>query len=288
MGVEVDWHDFKKICPASSTLATLIGCECHSIEQLGMEHEAKLVELDMPNSFISDPVFPKSLWDEYQDLHPKTLACIFVIAGKGRYLDVQLAERIEQIYDMCDDLTPVHLKIEACHKANADPGKLTMDKFKTIIIPRQYVLKTLDPDHTKPLDAIRTILVSMKDDCMALLDNEHDAGLNIEQVLDIHETFHHMTRDNSWGKVPWPCSCPSSNRDCVCKHGTLFTSIFDSNVHVPKGYIAAEPSLRKKTQELRGAAGPKRARLLTERRKETEQESKFLFNYVHGYGRERK
>jgi hypothetical protein len=92
MGVEVDWRDFKKTCPASSTLATLIGCECHFIEQLGMEHEAKLVELDMPNAFISDPIIPKSMWDEIQDMHPKTLAYIFVIAGKGRYLDVRLAE----------------------------------------------------------------------------------------------------------------------------------------------------------------------------------------------------
>jgi hypothetical protein len=43
MGVEVDWRDFKKICLASSTLATLIGCECHFVEQLGIEHAAKLV-----------------------------------------------------------------------------------------------------------------------------------------------------------------------------------------------------------------------------------------------------
>jgi hypothetical protein len=76
LGVEVDWRDFKKICPASSTLATLIGCEYHFVEQCGMEHEAKLVEMDMPISFISEPIFPKSLWDEIPDLHQKTLACI--------------------------------------------------------------------------------------------------------------------------------------------------------------------------------------------------------------------
>jgi hypothetical protein len=95
------------------------------------------------------------------------------------------------------DLTPLHLKIEAWHKANPDPGKLTMVYFKTTIIPRQHVLKTLDPGYTKPLDELRTILVRMKDDYMDLLDNELEPGLNIEQVLDIFETFHHMTRDNS-------------------------------------------------------------------------------------------
>jgi hypothetical protein len=85
MGVEVDWRNFKKICPESSTLATLIGRECHFVEKLGMEHEAKLVELDMLNAFISDPIFPKSMYD-IQDMHPKTLGCIFVIAGKGDIL----------------------------------------------------------------------------------------------------------------------------------------------------------------------------------------------------------
>ena len=73
MGVEVDWRDFKRICPPSSTLATLIGCECHLIKQLGMDHESKLVEIDMLNAFTLEPVFPKSLWDEIQVLHPKTL-----------------------------------------------------------------------------------------------------------------------------------------------------------------------------------------------------------------------
>jgi hypothetical protein len=47
---------------------------------------------------------------------------------------------------------------------------------------------------------------------------------------------------------------------------------------VPKNYVAAEPGLCKKTQKLRGAAGPQHARLLAERRKDTEkQESKPLY-----------
>ncbi len=65
----------------------------------------------------------------------------------------------------------------------------------------------------------------------------------------------------------------------------MFTSIFDSKVHVPKDYLAAEPSLRKKTQKLRGAAGPKRARLLAERWRETEkEESKLLYMDRKGAG----
>ena len=56
---------------------------------------------------------------------------------------------------------------------------------------------------------------------------------------------------------------------------------------MPKDYLAAEPSLRKKTvtQKLRGAAGPKRARLLDERSKETEKkESKLQYMDMEGSG----
>jgi hypothetical protein len=58
----------------------------------------------------------------------------------------------------------------------------------------------------------------------------------------------------------------------------LFTNIFNSKVAVPKvpakDYVAAGPSLHKKTQKLRGAAGPKSARLLAERRTRKDNEKK--------------
>ena len=84
-------------------------------------------------------------------------------------------------------------------------------------------------------------------------------------------SFHHLTRDSTqaWGKVPWPCSCVTSHGHCACKHAALLTSVFDATIKVPKDYVAAEPSLRKKSQKLRDVADPKRARHLAERRKET-------------------
>jgi hypothetical protein len=286
MGTEVDWRDFKKICPASSTLGTLIGCECHFIKELGKEHEAHLAALDTPNAFISDPIIPKSVWDEIQDMHPKTLACIFIITGTGKKLNIRFQERVEEIFDMCDELTPLHLKIEAWHKANPERGSLTLDRFKTIMIPRQHILKTLDPEHTRPVAELRKALSPMKDEYLdVVIDNEHDPAMELEQVLDVYETFHHLTRDASWGKIPLPCSCVTCHAHCVCKHGTLFTSIFDPEVAVPKEYVAAQPRLRKKTQKLRGTAGPKRARLIAERRRESEKtESKLQFLEMEGCG----
>jgi hypothetical protein len=53
------------------------------------------------------------------------------------------------------------------------------------MFPRQHVLKSIYLDHTRPFNELRHILTRMKDDCMELLDNEHDAEQNIEQALDI-------------------------------------------------------------------------------------------------------
>ncbi len=54
---------------------------------------------------------------------------------------------------------------------------------------------------------------------------------------------------------------------------------------VPKNDVAADPSLRKKTQKLRRADGPKRARLFAARRNETEKnESKLQYMDMEGSG----
>ncbi len=74
-----------------------------------------MVQLDMPNGFISEPVF-HNLWDEIQDMNPKTLACVFIVSERGKSLDIAFQERV--------DITPVHLKIEAWHKKFPKPEGL--------------------------------------------------------------------------------------------------------------------------------------------------------------------
>jgi hypothetical protein len=93
----------------------------------------------------------------------------------------------------------------------------------------------------------------MKYEYWDLLENEHDA----EMAGLLAWTFHHLNRDASWGKVPWPCSWSISHSRRLCRHGTPFTSIFDPKDTASKNYVAAETRLRKKTQKLRGAAEPK-------------------------------
>ena len=153
MGVEVDWRDIKKLCPPSCTLATFIGSLCHFIQCLGTEHEEHLIKCETPNAFIEHPVIHESIWDEMQDLHPKTLACSFVLAGNGKNLEKEFTDRAIEIYDLCDESTALHLKIEAWHQNNklskTSPGYPRSEDVKSILIPRQHLLKTLDPVFTR-------------------------------------------------------------------------------------------------------------------------------------------
>jgi hypothetical protein len=114
-----------------------------------------------------------------------------------------------------------------------------------------------------------------------LIGKKYDPEVEIEEMLEVYETFHHLTRDSTWGKVPWPCSFVTSHAHCGCKYAARLTSVFDASIAVPNDCVTAEPSLHKKIQKLSGAAGPKRARLIAERRKETGNETS-----VHGDERE--
>jgi hypothetical protein len=86
-GSSVEWRDIKKLCPPLSTLATFIGAFFHFLKELGKGHESHFVQSGTPNASISKPVLQKSMWDELQDMHPKTLACSFVLTRNGKNLE---------------------------------------------------------------------------------------------------------------------------------------------------------------------------------------------------------
>ena len=78
--------------------------------------------------------------------------------------------------------------------------------------------------------------------CTRYINDEYEQVLDLKDALDVYESLHHLTRDASWGKVPYACTCEGSHADAVFKfeHATLFTAIFDSEVQVPKEYVASE------------------------------------------------
>ena len=87
MGVEVDWHCIKKLCPALAKFGTFLGTLIHFVLCLGAEHEVFLKEQGLPGAFVQNPLSRKPVWDSVQDVHLKTLLCSIVTAGRSNKLD---------------------------------------------------------------------------------------------------------------------------------------------------------------------------------------------------------
>ena len=277
MGVEVDWRDIKKLCPSSATLGTFIGHLIHFVRNLGIEHENFLKEQGTPGEFIRNPVPTKVLWDMIQDFHPKTLATSFIVEGTGGQGLVESFEKLNSdILHSGLENGALHLKIEAWHEAMTQAGEsspIKIGSFRTILMPRQSLLKRLDPDHSRPVADIRRDLHRFANQYhnVVLLDKINPA-YTITDVLDIYERFHVLTRATNWSPVPMKCSCEGCNKNCLCGHSLLVGSVFDSSIKVPAEYISSIPSERKRTRMLKGTEGPRRQRLqlaIAEERKQS-------------------
>ena len=110
-------------------------------------------------------------------------------------------------------------------------------------------------------------------------------GVEVHQALDLYESFHHLTYESTWGKLPWPCTCPTSHAHCACKHAGLLAALSDPTVKVPSDFVAAEPADRKKCKRMKGTAGPKRMRILAELSQEKKKsQSKIPFLEMEGSG----
>jgi hypothetical protein len=284
MGIEVDWRDIKKICPPSASLATFLGTLFHFVKSLGEEHEEFLENQGTPNSFVCEPVMHKLIWDELQDVHPKTLVCSFVIR-KNRDLVREFVDRVEEIYSLCDPRTPLHLKIEAWH-SNARHSPLSWTGSCSVMMPRQHILKSIDPYNTKtPHEVMVQLRPVMSDFHEQVLLGKHKQGVEVHQALDLYESFHHLTYESTWGQLPWPCTCPTSHAHCACKHAGLLAALSDPTVKVPSDFVAAEPADCKKCKRMKGTAGPKRMRILAELSQEKQKsQSKIPFLEMEGSG----
>jgi hypothetical protein len=290
MGVEVDWRDVKKNCAPTSNLGTFLGALFHFVKELGKEHKTHLIKCDTPNAFITTPVISKAIFDLMQDVHPKTLICTILVTTTGRETETRFFNRMQEIMALCEDKTPLHLKIRAWHKNNErmglSPGPPRIDNCKELLMPRQHLLKTIDPDGTKSVDEVIAHLDPLARQYeMYVINNDYEQVLDLNDSLTVYESFHYLQYVASWGQVPYACSCEGSHADAVCEHAALYTAIFDPAVEVPKDYIASEPGLRKKCHKLKGTAGPKRRRLMVEIAKgKKKAESKLGYMTMEGSG----
>ena len=133
------------------------------------------------------------------------------LAGNGRNLEKEFTDRAIEIYDLCDESTALHLKIEAWHQnnklSNTSPGYPRSEDVKSILFPRQHLLKSLDPFFTRTVQEVRAELQPMRTAYNELvLLGRHRPGIHVNDALDVYEKFHHVSRMTCWGDIPWPCS----------------------------------------------------------------------------------
>jgi hypothetical protein len=115
-----------------------------------------------------------------------------------------------------------------------------MEDIKTLLIPRQHVLKRINPSNSLPVEDVRRELRSLKAQYVNIgVNGNHPEEMGVSEALDLNETFHHLERKDSWGAVPWSCTCVNSHKHCVCKHAGLISSVFNPAIKVPKDYVAA-------------------------------------------------
>ncbi len=193
---------------------------------------------------------------------PKTLSTIFLLMerqsqDKLQNLAKAFAERVREIE--ATEGTALHLKIETWHMNNAieeiDVGFPKLEDLQSLLMPRQHVLKRIDPTISKSVDEVRRELKDLKKQYVeVVIIGKQPKDLGVSDALDLYETFHHLENKKDWVMLPIPlsCSCATNHKDCCCKHAGLVTSVFDPKIKVPTTYIAAEPSLRKLCKKSKG------------------------------------
>ena len=269
MGVEVSWRDIKKLCSAGCTLAYFLSMLCKFIRTaLGEEHKQALIDMGTPNAFISDPQPTKAMWDAVQDMHAKTLSCCFVLEPSAR------VDTLGILRDMLDEVmkcgardTPLHLKILAMHEDTISAGEqytIRLADLRLVLMPRQWLLKKLDPDNKLSVDALRAALEDDMIEYKALIVEDWlDPHYDVKDVMRIYRKFNLITPAPKWGQIPLACTCKVCYANGLCQCTILLASLFNPEIRVPDHYVAATPSLRKLCR-IKGTAGNKRRKLIEE------------------------
>ena len=197
MGVEVGWREVKRICAPTSNLGTFLGAFFHFVEELGKEHKTHLINCNTPNAFIRTPVISKAIFDLMQDVHPKTLICTLLLTATGREPEKKFFDRMQEIMALCEDKTPLHLKIRAWHTNNkrlgVSPGPPSIENCKELLMPRQHLLKTIDPDGTKSVgEVIARVDPLARQYEQYVINDDYEQVLDLNDSLTVYESFHHL------------------------------------------------------------------------------------------------
>ena len=272
MGVEVSWRLIKELCSALCSLSTFLGHLVHFIRTaLGEEHRKLLSDAGTPNAFIRSPVATKEMWVKMQERHDLTLSCCFIIPASNKIGDESSFSTVMEQVMLCgDDDTPLHLKLVLFHEECArkdQPLGMKIADMKTVLMPKQRVLKCLDPDGTQTVDQLRAKLAPLaRLYSRVVLQDILPADVGLEEALGVYRNWHMLTYRADWeeNEIPVACTCKTCFNNGICGDVLLYAAVFEPRVRVPADYIAKSVPERKARKSARGTAGKKRLRILAE------------------------
>jgi hypothetical protein len=232
----------------------------------------RMREVGFWNAFIRDPIPTKEMLDGVQSANPKTPSCSFVVvtAFKRAKVLIIIPDMMEEIMECWPRTLPLHLKIAAWQGDQRRMGyapPLDLSELKTILLPRQALLKKLDPTGELSVPKVRAQLEPLVRQYERLIIQDRvDGGTQRKDALKIYKYFHQLNSAQEWGEIALSCTCRVCFANCACKDTLLFVSLFKQGVRVPNSYVTATPSLRKKCKSIKGTAGRKRRGLIEERK----------------------
>ncbi len=181
----------------------------------------------------------------------------------------QYASMAQMIFEQGDADTLLHLKISMWHTDSKRRGiahPLPLSKVKCFFMPRQRLLKQVDPDNALSVLEVRDLIALQLDTYTRLMlpEDQSYTSLSLDDLLDVDGSFLHIDAcGKEWSAVAIACSCRTCYKYSVCGDSVLLGMCFDAKLKVPGNWEQAEPSLRKARGRRgvpagRGIAGVKR------------------------------
>ena len=118
-------------------------------------------------------------------------------------------EDLVDIVDRCEyEGAPLHLKIKAYHAdvANGvrEKSSLKQSDIKELLMPRDWYLKSIDPDGKRPFGEVKLQIVKRAHQYFDLVRSRKAEGqYELLDALELYKSFHLIQRQTSWGDFPW-------------------------------------------------------------------------------------
>ena len=130
-------------------------------------------------------------------------------------------DMMEVVLESGPPQAPLHLRVKvfAYHGDRVRAGDALPPELldlKTVLMPRQWFLKKLDSDGDLTVPKLRRMLEPHMIEYRALVKLDHlTPRTTVKKALSIYKVFHLLTRQPSWGRIPFGCSCTVCFQHCI-------------------------------------------------------------------------